>query len=929
MHTSEVSTTLAVESVPIILALCTPPAHPLNDAKPRARRRRDSTASSASCSSLATLTSPAYQPVLITSMIQSGVNSPASTIVTIQSDTSPALTPPSGRTVQNGLVGSDHQEQSDSAWTSDVSAGLPLAAASLPLVGALASTPHNDRTPLPLAGPLGELNTTTQTGITALPQCHLTTATTSQSPATVPAPASTLPLLVGGGPGVGGSLSCSETSSECSDSNLDDMLAELLNSSPPTPETAGAGEKEGGAEATALRLPRLGTYASGNKYPDEVSISLVIQKPQSSAQGVEGEEQPAASGHLKPPCTSMPVLVEPAKGRRRRRSSVRGCKQDSQVGTSHDELRGRQDGSNESSVPELENDLQIEHATCLGGKPSVSFDGGEAVSDHSAAPPTTAASLPGATGACVSYEEEEGAKVCMTSQPSREDSSPVDLSDAMAQMECSPVDLSDAMAQMECGSESMPHVGSRGQLREAVDHTAPAPPPDPTPPRITVELSHTPDHVAAEADTASSEDSDSDMSLSEMEHSLSPLPLSPHANLQTLSPLPPSPQSRPRTDTISPLPPSPIYTHDWHVSTPISPLPPSPHDTTLSPLPRTPFHSPLEPQHKTETQIARGTPPSLPLLQFIASVPPGLHTPKPCCAPSPGISPSKPKAGGRHLRLSESSPFSPPPCASSRRGSTPVVFVAESGGQQTPGATAVGSPAAQGEPLEPTEEGEIVDSEDEAVGSLPEPQPREVTAEAASLRGGPQPGDGGSTGDKAGAGCLSGSCVADPVAGLEDGEEEGETTSPLPQPQPLPHSPLPAKERRRPSKKSSRRRRHKSLGSALDGGYMTSFDRLLQSVSNQPSSQSPSAPHSAARARQAPGSPPTMPPGGPLYGFPLPNPLEATPPDLLPGYPEYQLRSRKVELWEYFPHKRKRSGSGELRVSPSLFRGGVILTKCD
>ena len=909
-----------------------PPAHPPSDAKPRVRRRRDSTASSVSCSSLATLVSPSYQPVLINSVVESGVNSPASTIITIQSGyASPTLTPPTGKALQNDLASIElmELEPPGTAWPSDATP-VPLTAAPLPLEGSQssASLPGEPLTNTSITLP-EEKDNAMQAEATTPPKPNLNSAAEATnstiSKSSVVVPASTHPLLVARETWEGDSLSCSDTSSECSDSSLDDMLAELLNTSPPLTETASAQE---GVKTQPLDVPNLGVCAPVANHPDEVSITSLLQSDHPSATDMS-EPLPAVNLAAKQPCASMPALVPhsyPAKQRRRHRSRRHSHKHQGQVGKSHNSLSsGSKHG--DDSVPILVNGpsepLQLEPATCADVdllKETVSLDVREEVLnvlDHStpvlSGLPTAAASSPPHT--------EEGV-TCSASQPSREDESNL-------------VDLSDAMAQMEWDSDSiLPCVSTNGQLSEAVDDPVHqplllAPPPYPTPPQITVELSHTPDHVSAEADTASSEDSDSDMSISEMEHSLSPLPLSPHAHLQTLSPLPPSPQSRRRTDTISPLPPSPFYAHSRNISTPLSPLPPSPCNATLSPLPQSPIHPRQQPHQETDTQTPNAfsaTPPILPPLQFIASVPPGLHTPKPCSGlspgPSPGLSPSKPKGRGRQLCLSESSLFSPP-CVSSRRGSAPLFFLAESGGQQTAVATAVEEKDARtplnecNPPLEqePSEEGEIVDSEDETTDTgLSQLQPEETPDEAPPLSENPLqplpaltdvPADDGRAGDKA------------KVGGLEEGEVEEKTAtcSPLPQLQPaqvLTNSPLFTNDKcGRPPRKSSRRRKHKSLGSASDSGSMTSFDRLLQSVSKQPPSQPHS--HSDATVRHTSGSPPaTMPPANPPCGSPPPNCLEATPSHVLPGY---QLRSRKVELWEYFPQKRKTSGSEEPQVS--------------
>ena len=149
-----------------------------------------------------------------------------------------------------------------------------------------------------------------------------------------------------------------------------------------------------------------------------------------------------------------------------------------------------------------------------------------------------------------------------------------------------------------------------------------------------------PDLVSAEADTASSDDSDSDISFVDLNNTLSPLPPSPHHHLKVISPLPPSPPPHGQLNTISPLPLSPAHTGSTHI---ISPLPPSPHDEPLSPLPPSP---------NTTSQH---------LLQFANSAPMGLQSPKPCSnsTSSPSIA-THPISYHRGLRTSNSSPFSPP-----------------------------------------------------------------------------------------------------------------------------------------------------------------------------------------------------------------------------------------------------------------------------
>lgn len=198
----------------------------------------------------------------------------------------------------------------------------------------------------------------------------------------------------------------------------------------------------------------------------------------------------------------------------------------------------------------------------------------------------------------------------------------------------------------------------------------------------------------AAADTVSSEDSDSEMDTSFSLNDymqvpiLSPLPLTPmhmdthNRSLDTpLSPLPLSPSDQ---NPLSPLPQSPNNVH--HDPTAISPLLLSPNDAHLlsgvvSPLPQSPSERskvitplPVSPHQITRSHSSvhrsQFSSSSLPL-HFADTAPSGVQVPKACtvvvkvtdqstsrCSEDGDGSERVPSS--RKLRLSDSSPFSPP-----------------------------------------------------------------------------------------------------------------------------------------------------------------------------------------------------------------------------------------------------------------------------
>ena len=184
--------------------------------------------------------------------------------------------------------------------------------------------------------------------------------------------------------------------------------------------------------------------------------------------------------------------------------------------------------------------------------------------------------------------------------------SDLDLSVSECSSTCSNETLADPLDCLEeCDAEEAtdvhPPPSSQPPLAAGADLPPPSCPAPPTPP------------VHAAADTMSS-DTDSELSLSEVE-SLSPLPPSPHLRLPTLSPLPLSPQGQ----VLSPLPRSPavpchripeplefvaVAPHHSALCVPIpTPLPPPtdvpathPHPTTLHRSQSSPFTTPLAQQ---------------------------------------------------------------------------------------------------------------------------------------------------------------------------------------------------------------------------------------------------------------------------------------------------------------------------------------------
>ena len=134
-----------------------------------------------------------------------------------------------------------------------------------------------------------------------------------------------------------------------------------------------------------------------------------------------------------------------------------------------------------------------------------------------------------------------------------------------------------------------------------------------------------PHPAPAQSDSGDSEGSSADET--EFNSFLSP---PPHQSLQLLSPLPPTPRDTHQISLLSP--------------------PLTLREPVVSPLPRTP-HS-----HEDNTQLL-----SAPLPQFGDSVPVGLHTPRPYLVHSAtNINPITPRLVQKQLKLSESSPFSPP-----------------------------------------------------------------------------------------------------------------------------------------------------------------------------------------------------------------------------------------------------------------------------
>ena len=201
----------------------------------------------------------------------------------------------------------------------------------------------------------------------------------------------------------------------------------------------------------------------------------------------------------------------------------------------------------------------------------------------------------------------------------------------------------------------------------------------------------------AAADTVSSEDSDSEMdtsfSLSDyiqvpvlsplpptpmhmdthnrsLDTPLSPLPLSP-SDQNPLSPLPQSPNNVHHNPTaISPLPLSPGNAHQQ--SGVVSPLPQSPSERSnvITPLPVSPHQIPISHSSIHQAQFSSS---SLPLY-FADTAPRGVQVPKPCAVvvkvtdqstsqcleEGDGNEPTVNVPSRRKLRLSDSSPFSPP-----------------------------------------------------------------------------------------------------------------------------------------------------------------------------------------------------------------------------------------------------------------------------
>ena len=171
----------------------------------------------------------------------------------------------------------------------------------------------------------------------------------------------------------------------------------------------------------------------------------------------------------------------------------------------------------------------------------------------------------------------------------------------------------------------------------------------------------------AAADTASGEDSDEELDSSFTTpfqfcfETLSPMPPSPdnsHAELYTpLSPIPLTSQNQ--QQTLSPLHVSPLKS--------LSPLPQSPDDKSqCSDSPISAHHRPPEQPQAASSGTCNPSP-----IQFVAVVPMGVQTPTPCCVEvnvtacggtsSPAHSPTKSTPPmRRQLRLSDSSPFSPP-----------------------------------------------------------------------------------------------------------------------------------------------------------------------------------------------------------------------------------------------------------------------------
>ena len=97
---------------------------------------------------------------------------------------------------------------------------------------------------------------------------------------------------------------------------------------------------------------------------------------------------------------------------------------------------------------------------------------------------------------------------------------------------------------------------------------------------------------------------------------------------------------------LSPLPPTPRGSHQISVLSPPLTL----REPVVSPPPRTPHN------HEDNTRLL-----SVPLPQFADSAPVGLHTPRPYLVHrTTNINPITPRPVKKQLKLSESSPFSPP-----------------------------------------------------------------------------------------------------------------------------------------------------------------------------------------------------------------------------------------------------------------------------